>query len=130
MKRDYLINLNTAVDLIWELGQSGKIDRETESLFIQVLYQTKDYKKRKKRSLSKIDTLNKPEINSFEFMETVLDTLKESILKYEFLITKLREIKPASPEERIMITALYSLINKCSVNCLGLREFILDKMEL
>ena len=130
MKRDYLINLNTAVDIIGELRHSGKIDRETESLFVQVLYQTKDYKKRKKKSFSKINTPNKSELNSFDFMETVLDTLKESILKYEFLISKLREIKPVSPEDRIMITALYGLINKCSVNCLGLREFVLEKMEL
>jgi len=42
-QKHFMINLNTAVDLAAELRENGRIDRETESLFVSLLYKAREY---------------------------------------------------------------------------------------
>jgi len=125
MKRDYLINLNTAVDLIYELRQSGKIDREIESLFVQVLYKTKDYKKQSKKT-----QFSKEEQSIYSIpkaLQEIFDTLGMTILRYETILKKIIQIEPLIPEHQQMITNLYQFLVKCSLNSLEFREDILGR---
>jgi hypothetical protein len=42
-KKHYMINLNICVNLIADLRESGRIDRETESLFVSLLYKAREF---------------------------------------------------------------------------------------
>lgn len=126
MKSSYLINLNTAVDLIWELRSKGKIDRDIESLFIETLYKAREFRLKK----NPYKTLEMGE-NSLvwdikNYIEIKIESLKKLYLKIEATGDRFPRVIAADKIDKAIKTYLDYELGKLSAAALKIRETFIE----
>lgn len=127
MKRDYLINLNTAVDIIGELRHSRKIDRETESLFIDVLYKCREFNFSKNPfKIIPAGETREPIFNIKEFIQLKIESLKVLFLKVESTGESLPRVFAADKIDKMIQSYLEIELDKISAAVLKVRETFIE----
>jgi len=127
MKRDYLINLNTAVDIIGELRHSRKIDRETESLFIDVLYKSREFNFSKNPfKIIPAGEAREPIFNIKDFIQLKIESLKLLFLKVESTGESFPRVSAADKIDKMIQSYLKIELDRISAAVLKVRETFIE----
>lgn len=127
MKRNYLINLNTAVDIIGELRHSGKIDRETEFFFIDVLYKSREFNFHKNPfKIIPAGETREPIFNIKDFIQLKIESLKLLFLKVESTGESFPRVFAADKIDKMIQSYLKIELDKISAAVLKVRETFIE----
>ncbi len=127
MKKDYLVNLNTAIDLIWELRESGKIDRETESLFISVLYRAREFNFNKNPfKVLPAGESREPIFNIKDYIQLKTESLKLLFLRVESVGGNFPWVLTSDKIDKIIQSYLKLELDKISAAVLKVREKFIE----
>ncbi len=126
MKTQHLVNLNTAIDLIWELRSSGKIDREIESVFIETLYKAGEF--RLKKNPYKILEPGESELvwDIKNYIDVKIESLKKLYLKIEATGDRFPRVIAADKIDKTIKTYLDYELGKLSAAALKIRETFIE----
>lgn len=129
-KAEHLVNLVTAIDLIWELGSQGKIDRETESIFIETLYKAREFRFKK----NPYKTL-KVNDNGFvwdmkEYLEIKIEAFKKLFLKIESIADRSHIIMDEDKANNRIQNLIKARLGLISAEVLKTREILIELANL